>query len=565
MRSLKFSFIVLSILSLSAVFTACSEGIMGQRWSYGENVITAGWKWYVNQKYTIYSRTSTNSDVVIANGNVGLPFFEKIGPAGYDLYRLNPQDVDMYPEDGWVLVSVNFGALNEAPVIPYFILYNKVTGTLRYFFYYLSHENFTHAAIILEQHDGLTLMFTFYDSVKCFMDDYFFDKTLVTITPISHGHWSYADFVLEYDPAVSESQDVFFKIKVYGINQSEVVLDDETCLSEIIGNGQMHSSGFLYNDELLSRDHRALCYYKSVDRFIADIVQSSGAWYSKILNTIGSTFLISENFESNIELLSRIISSGIFGSKKSQPVALNFADAPKLKDSIAAKNFIDQVILNIPGSNCSNFNASDCIYYTKPLGIFCIQSKPVVDITIKTDESSNEGINSFNLSAVCIKVKNDSFPELYYNNIDGYSIDKIELGFVFSDESLIHFKLWSAPYEGTYEDEIFRVHADYPIIFRNIEEFKNVCLNYSEEFKRNWYQHYQKDNDLYNITESDRMDYIQQVGQFVAPEIAIKLTIYSVKDVKREKPLIHLKRVRTNYNLYRYESGKTTYLGFFNN
>ena len=104
--------------------------------------------------------------------------------------------------------------LNEAPVIPYFILYNKVTEHL--IFYYLSYENFIHAAIILEQHDGLTLMFTFYDSVKCFMDDYL-------IKP-RHYHtnftWplSYADFVLEYDPAVSESQDVFFKIKVYGIN-----------------------------------------------------------------------------------------------------------------------------------------------------------------------------------------------------------------------------------------------------------------------------------------------------------------------------------------------------------
>lgn len=565
MSGLKFSFIVLSILSLSGAFTACSEGIMGQQWRCGENVITAGWKWYENQKYTIYSRISTESDVVIVNENVGLPFFEEIGPAGYDLYRLNPKDVDMYPEDGWVLISANFGDFNGAPVIPYFILYNKATGTLRYFFYYLSHESFTHAAVTLEQYDGLTLMFTFYDSVKCFMDDYYFDQTLATITPILNGHWSYADFVLEYDPIVPKSEDVFFKIKVYGINQSEVVLNDGTFLSEIIGNGQMHLSGFLSNDELLSIGHRALCYYKSIDSFITDIAKSSGAWYSKILNTISSTFLTSENFENNIRLLSGIVSSGIFGSRKSQPVPLNMADAPKLKESIISKNLIDNVILNIPGANLSNLNASDYTYYTKPLGIFCIQSKPVVDITIETDESSNESINSFNLSAVCIKVNNNSFPELYYNNIEGYSIDKIELGFVFSCERLIHFKLWAAPYEGTYEDEIFRVHAEYPVNFRNIEEFKNVCFNYSEEFKRNWYQHYQKDNILYNITESDRMDYIQQIGQFVAPEIAIKLTIYSVKDVKREKPIIHLKRVRADYNLYRSESGITTYLGFFNN
>ena len=46
------------------------------------------------------------------------------------------------------------------------------------------------------------------------------------------------------------------------------------------------------------------------------------------------------------------------------------------------------------------------------------------------------------------------------------------------------------------------------------------------------------------------MDYIQQIGQFVAPEIAIKVTMYANSDTEKENPIIHLKRVRADYNLY---------------
>ncbi|MCA1752151.1 MAG: T9SS type A sorting domain-containing protein, partial [Flavobacteriales bacterium] len=51
---------------------------------------------------------------------------------------VNLGDSDFYPEDGWELLKVNFGRLNDGtqrttlPNMPYMTLYNKYTGTLRF-------------------------------------------------------------------------------------------------------------------------------------------------------------------------------------------------------------------------------------------------------------------------------------------------------------------------------------------------------------------------------------------------------------------------------------------------
>lgn len=51
---------------------------------------------------------------------------------------VNLQNSDFYPEDGWELLKVNFGRLNDGsarvnkPSMPYMILYNRYTGTMRF-------------------------------------------------------------------------------------------------------------------------------------------------------------------------------------------------------------------------------------------------------------------------------------------------------------------------------------------------------------------------------------------------------------------------------------------------
>lgn len=51
---------------------------------------------------------------------------------------VNLQNSDFYPEDGWELLKVNFGRLNNGtprvikPSMPYMILYNRYTGTMRF-------------------------------------------------------------------------------------------------------------------------------------------------------------------------------------------------------------------------------------------------------------------------------------------------------------------------------------------------------------------------------------------------------------------------------------------------
>jgi hypothetical protein len=51
---------------------------------------------------------------------------------------VNLQNSDFYPEDGWELLKVNFGRLNDGteraikPSMPYMILYNRYSGTMRF-------------------------------------------------------------------------------------------------------------------------------------------------------------------------------------------------------------------------------------------------------------------------------------------------------------------------------------------------------------------------------------------------------------------------------------------------
>jgi hypothetical protein len=52
---------------------------------------------------------------------------------------VNLQNSDFWPEDGWEVLKVNFGYLNDGvtprqvkPSMPYMALYNKYTGTMRF-------------------------------------------------------------------------------------------------------------------------------------------------------------------------------------------------------------------------------------------------------------------------------------------------------------------------------------------------------------------------------------------------------------------------------------------------
>lgn len=82
------------------------------------------WDW-TTQSWTVHFSN--------ANGTVGTistlnPFYD----GGQKVYgNTNQQEADIFPKNGWMLVSRDFGTATEANAYPFFVLYNKYRGILR--------------------------------------------------------------------------------------------------------------------------------------------------------------------------------------------------------------------------------------------------------------------------------------------------------------------------------------------------------------------------------------------------------------------------------------------------
>jgi hypothetical protein len=88
------------------------------------------WDWR-QEEFTIYLQGeggTQGTDVV----TIVSPYFDQQGnPNVFDL--ADAQNKDFEPEDGWELLYRNFGTPQQGTTTPFFVLYNKYTGTIRAF------------------------------------------------------------------------------------------------------------------------------------------------------------------------------------------------------------------------------------------------------------------------------------------------------------------------------------------------------------------------------------------------------------------------------------------------
>lgn len=582
-------------LLMSIVLTACYDNTQNNITDGEDNYISGltiqksivqpdmkYWKWYEYKPegYTIYANSSTSSNPIKTFTEVQLPFFEAKGPAAKALYRLNSNDVDMFPEDGWILLAVNFGTATNAPSLPYYLLYNKATSTLRYVFFYTFNEAYTYAIVKLEQGSGVkTSIFTAMDSDNCFVEKFDKDKSLITVTDIALNEWCYADFVISYDPTVATTTDQLFYFSIYGVNEGEIKLKGELTLEEVIEKGQLHTKGIPSAGEIISAGQEAYASYQNTQEFLDFCNQDTGAWYSEMLGTmyaelLGSNILsLVPVFGGIAGIISSGIFSGLFGGKESTAVPLKFAGTITLNGTITEKNLISTFGLNVPGTQITNNNINAVTYDNNPLGVFSIKSKPVLDITITSEDRKSptnniKTIKSFLFNVSNIKLSNNTFPEIKFNQIEGYYIDSVEIGYVFSNETPVDFRYGTGDSYSTYERVPFRVHENHQVEFSIVENFVNNDLNYSQTYLRQWQYRRMPMAQTFEISDKIKLNLMKTVAKIVAPEIAIKVILYSVDDTEKLKPIVHLKRIRADYNLYRCDKSKynaITNLGFYTN
>lgn len=113
---------------------------------------------------------------------------------------------DAFPEDGWMLVIRDFGTPTQAPAFPYFALYNKYRGILRFFFlntYNLANSQYATSVQLFNpsQEQYRSALLTFPAEAKAFLKDYDSAQQINTMANMTLNGWSHYDFILTgYDP-----------------------------------------------------------------------------------------------------------------------------------------------------------------------------------------------------------------------------------------------------------------------------------------------------------------------------------------------------------------------------
>ncbi|NMO21059.1 hypothetical protein HPC49_29035 [Pyxidicoccus fallax] len=225
----------------------------------GDPNLSPTWDWTViGAGHTMYY--SPNGGTPIPLNNVQLPFFTSGHPLATD-------EKDMYPEDGWMLVYRDFGTPTSAPAMPFFALYNKYKGTLRFMYY--NAGNFAYSAYRAELSFRNTAatggLMTFTDTAKATLADY--DKAkqddFMGRMAINQG-WAWADFTLfGYDP--NAHPDAKLHLELHGLNISDVQLEGQLNLNQVIDSSAPATSNTNAFSSLLAAYNAGHKYYKDVN------------------------------------------------------------------------------------------------------------------------------------------------------------------------------------------------------------------------------------------------------------------------------------------------------------
>ncbi len=300
---------------------------------------------------------------------------------------------DIWPEDGWKLVLRDFGTTAYQVPTPFFILYNKHLGILRYFFFgNLVSEQITHAVGHLSIKGSNSPFFTLADSTGHFIDNYNVYKQH-TISEYYQDQWNVMEFRMAgFDPDI-HSKYARFIIDVDAYKNFDLNVQGSVNLKGVLGSGGSTHSSFL--ETIL----QGVKLYKSISKGYKDIKNAQesfkdlikfaesdehkDAWWSDILASAASV-----GATSWIPALGPIVGVANFilggGSSQSrQPRPITLTGGLELKGTISSTSDISQLEFIVPGSKVDNpdlmasYNELP-LYHEKP-GVFNLASIPQVE------------------------------------------------------------------------------------------------------------------------------------------------------------------------------------------
>ncbi len=242
--------------------------------------ISSDWKNSTSNKINKFDWTSSstfnrtfssfNNPTTIAGTNyygadpVELPFYRTTGPnvnnpnlLTYAINPFIPQNLDIHPEDGWEILTLDFGGrmvavgqmalANEVKIYPNFIIYNRYTSKIRVYYLIPNKEEFNGAFItatfpgtdptdprtkIDSKKSVRTALFSFAYPITNHLDDWN-NKAYLTATNNYQANkdilqWIYGEFDVAYDPCtcllknMNKTAQIYFQLYTTALSKIDL-------------------------------------------------------------------------------------------------------------------------------------------------------------------------------------------------------------------------------------------------------------------------------------------------------------------------------------------------------
>ncbi|MGD9489311.1 MAG: T9SS type A sorting domain-containing protein [Calditrichaceae bacterium] len=352
------------------------------------------WDWYSDPSatYTLY----ISGQLPIQKQ---LPFHDATGGSLYFEF-INDGVKDIYPKDGWVLFLRDFGSPTRVVDQPFFILYNKYRGILRYFFWG-SYSNQVSYVV------G-TMKFAFSESSPLFtnsvegggyVDDYPLEKHVLKKEYFQNG-WNYLDFdVMGYDPNIFSKRHVGVNIDIEGYTSFDILingelsgvqLDGSPLLGENVGSNTLSSltrtagsSIDLFED--ISKEFKSLTTAQTnYEAMLLYYLNYPGdPWWADVFANIAN-FAVQDWIPALGPITSVINYFSGGGSSQSESLPLAIASLPRrisLEGNMVANFDLHDISFYLPGCIIDDIDGAkmDNSYplYEIPLGVFNSYHQPI--------------------------------------------------------------------------------------------------------------------------------------------------------------------------------------------
>lgn len=225
------------------------------------------WDFWTKRPYTFYYQQGGKINSMLPPYDQ-LPYYTPF----HTTYPNDGANPDAFPADGWMLVIRDFGTPTAAPAFPYFALYNKYRGILRFFFlntYNLDKSQYATSVQLFNpsQEQYRTALLTFPAESKCFLKDYDSSQQIYTLSNMTLNGWSHYDFILSgYDPSLINKPFVGLDIRTIGLNVGNLKMNGNIygTLEQMMNNAPA-SFGRSDLETIEAALGKGYKYYKSTD------------------------------------------------------------------------------------------------------------------------------------------------------------------------------------------------------------------------------------------------------------------------------------------------------------